>query len=169
MSSSVNTQNKSHIVYPGSFDPVTKGHLDVIRRLASSFDRLTVLVADSHGKNQAFSISDRIEMIKEVLGSSNNVEVEGHKGLLVDYLKERGLNLIARSLRSSADWDHESTMAHANKKLFNDVETYFVVSSPDFAHISSSLVKEIAANGGDLREFVDPRVEKRLKEKMNKK
>lgn len=141
-------------VYPGSFDPITLGHIDVIRRTAVHFDELVVLVADSLKKKYFFSKDERLELVRECLSDLPNIKVEQFRGLTTSYAQEIGAKVIIRSLRGGGDWDLESSMAQANKKLAADIETFFVTTQPEFAHISSSLVKEIASNQGDLSQFV---------------
>ena len=153
-------------IYPGSFDPITLGHIDIIRRVASVFDEVTVLVADSLKKNYFFSRDERMELVQQSLQDIPNVKVDQFRGLTTAYAQENDVNVIIRSVRGSGDWDLESSMAQANKKLAGEIETFFVMTQPEFAHISSTLVKEIASNNGDLSQFVTDPVAKAIRAKL---
>jgi len=153
-------------IYPGSFDPITLGHLDIIRRMSRVFDEVTVLVADSLKKNYFFSKDERVRLVQECVKDLPNIKVDQFRGLTINYAVEKKLNVIIRSLRGTGDWDAETTMAQANKKLAKEIETVFVMTEPEFAHISSTLVKEIAANGGSLNAFVTPEVAKAILAKL---
>ncbi|OFZ17848.1 MAG: pantetheine-phosphate adenylyltransferase [Bdellovibrionales bacterium RBG_16_40_8] len=153
------------ILYPGSFDPITKGHIDVILRLRKIFDRVVVLVADSSRKNYYFKNDERIKLIQEALGEQQGIEVRGGQALTVTAAKEEGINLIARSMRTSSDCEHELNLADANKKLKPDIETLFIMADPKFAFISSTLVREIASFRGDTSEFVPENVARALAKK----
>jgi len=161
----------SAILYPGSFDPVTHGHIDVILRLRKLFSRVLVLVADSRRKQYLFSTEERVEMMQKALktaGAKNGVDVFGSKMLTVDFAKKEKINLIARSVRTVADWEYEYAMADANRKLLPSLETLFIMADPKFGFISSTLVREVAAFGGDTKEFVPPNVAKALAEKYKR-
>jgi pantetheine-phosphate adenylyltransferase len=154
---------KKRAIYPGSFDPITLGHEDIIRRMSKIFDEVTVLVADSLKKNYFFSQEDRERLIKESVKDLPNVRVDRYRGLTTKYAQDNGIQVVIRSLRGSGDWDLETTMAQANKKLAPEIETLFVMTQPEYAHISSTVVKEIAANNGSLKDFVSPAVAEAIK------
>lgn len=159
---------KKRAVYPGSFDPVTLGHQEIIYRISRVFDEVTVLVADSLKKNYLFNQSERVSLLKKTCEDIKNVKVMGFTGLTTQFAKDNDIGIIVRSLRGSNDWDLESTMAQANKKLDSDIETLFIMTQPELAHISSSFVKEIAANNGALDQFVSNEVAMAIKERINK-
>lgn len=159
---------KNKAVYPGSFDPVTLGHQEIIKRIARVFDEVVVLVADSLKKNYLFNQDERVALLKKSCSDMKNVKVMGYTGLTTQFAKENNIGVIVRSLRGSSDWDLESTMAQANKKLDPDIETMFIMTQPELAHISSSFVKEIAANNGSLETFVSKEIEMAIKEKLRK-
>jgi pantetheine-phosphate adenylyltransferase len=150
-------------VYAGSFDPITSGHTDVIRRLVNVFDEVTVLVADAAHKKYLFTREERVALVKESLFDLSRIKVVSFSGLTTQFAMNEGIQIMVRSLRGTNDWDAEATMAQANKKLCPQVETLFVMTQPEFSHISSSLVKEIALHGGSLKDFVSPHVESALK------
>lgn len=152
-------------VCPGSFDPVTYGHLDVLERAASRFDRLIVAVLRNEGKNPLFDIDERIALLQEVTTHMPNVEVEGFQGLLVDFCHERDVRIIVKGLRAVSDFEYELQMAQMNSRL-GDVETMFMTTSPVYSFLSSSLVKEVARFGGDVSDFVPPVVADRLRERL---
>ena len=157
---------KKMAIYPGSFDPITLGHIDIIRRAAGVFDQVTVLVADSLKKKYFFSRDERMNLVQKCIEDIPNVKVDQFRGLTTAYAQENNSNIIIRSVRGSGDWELESSMAQANKKLASEVETFFIMTQPEFAHISSSLVKEIASNGGDLSQFVSGPVAAAIKAKL---
>jgi pantetheine-phosphate adenylyltransferase len=153
-------------LFPGSFDPMTLGHLSVVRRLAGVFDEVTVLVADALKKSYFFSRDERVRLAEECVLDLPNVKVDQFRGLTTDYAKKHGIRIIVRSLRGTNDFDLESSMALANRKLASDIETLFVMADPQFVSVSSTLVKEIAANGGPLSEFVTSNVAKAISQKL---
>lgn len=155
-------------VCPGSFDPVTLGHTDIINRAAKLFDKVIVLVSVNASKKCAFSAEERVEMIKEVAGHLENVTVESNDGLLADYLKEKGACSIVKGLRAVSDFEYEFQMALANKKLYPDAETVFLVTSSENMYLSSSVVKEIASYGGDISGFVPEPILGKIKERLVK-
>lgn len=157
---------KKSAIFPGSFDPLTLGHLDIIRRMAAVFDHVTVLVADSLKKNYFFTKEERVNLVRKSVADLPNVSVDQFRGLTINYAIQNNIKVIVRSLRGTGDWDVETTMAQANKKLAPDIETLFVMTQPEYAHISSTLVKEIAANEGSLTEFVSPEVAEAIKAKL---
>lgn len=159
---------KNKAVYPGSFDPVTLGHQEIIRRVASIFDEVVVLVADSLKKSYFFSREEREALLKQTCRDLKNVKVTSFAGLTTQFATDNDIGVIIRSLRGSNDWDLESTMAQANKKLAPDIETLFIMTQPELAHISSSFVKEIAVNRGSLSHFVSAEVEKAITDRLKR-
>ena len=155
-------------VYAGSFDPVTEGHLDIIARAAGLFDRLIVTVSNNFQKKATFSVEDRIRMLEES-HSFPNVEVGSFSGLLVDYMRSVGAKVVLRGLRVVSDMDYEFQMAYMNQHLYTEVETVFMMPTEKYTYLSSSMVKEIAGLGGDLKGLVPSNVGKALKAKFKKK
>jgi len=153
-------------VYPGSFDPITNGHLDIIKRSAKCFDKLYVAVFDNPSKTPLFSVQERLEMISEECKDLDNVEVVGASGLLVDFARKNGISVLVKGLRAVSDFDYEFKMALMNKKLDPEIETVFMMTSLDYLYLSSSLVKEVAAYGGCVKDLVPPSVEGRLLRKL---
>lgn len=154
-------------VYPGSFDPITYGHLDVIRRSSLMFDKLIIAVLKNSGKNPLFSSMERVNMIKGVTKEFPNVEVDSFAGLTVDYVREKHAQVIVRGLRAVTDFEYELQMAQTNRKIAPDVDTVFLTTSLEYAYLSSSIVKEVARYNGDLTNFIPPEVELLIREKMN--
>jgi len=155
------------VVYPGSFDPVTNGHLDMIRRSASAFDEVVVGVLVNYSKNSLFTMDERIEMLEELLYDYSNVKVKKFSGLLVDFVLEEEADAVVRGLRAVSDYETELQMAHINKNLANNkLETLFMVSSPEYSFLSSSVVKEIASLGGDVSRLVPDCVNKKIQNKL---
>ncbi|MGH2690969.1 MAG: pantetheine-phosphate adenylyltransferase [Actinomycetota bacterium] len=150
---------------PGTFDPVTNGHLDVVRRAAGLLDRVVVAVVENPGKEPLFETAERVEMLKEALADVPGAEVDSFKGLLVDYAREKGVDLIVKGLRAVSDFEYEIQMAQMNRHL-SEIETCFVATSPKWSYLSSSLVKEIARYGGDVSGLVPDHVVRRLKERF---
>ncbi|HHW44071.1 pantetheine-phosphate adenylyltransferase [Desulfofundulus thermobenzoicus] len=153
-------------VYPGSFDPITNGHLDVIERAACLFDQLIVAVSRNTNKKPLFTVQEREEMLREVLQPYYNVIVDSFDGLTVNYARDRGAQAIVRGLRAISDFENEFMMALTNKKLVPAVDTVFLMTRAEFSFISSSAVKEVAYFGGCVRDLVPPAVENRLREKF---
>ncbi|MBD3612380.1 MAG: pantetheine-phosphate adenylyltransferase [Hydrogenovibrio crunogenus] len=153
-------------VYPGTFDPITCGHFDLIERAARFYDRLVIAVADNRNKTALFSLEKRVALAKEVTADMPNVEVIGFSGLLVDFVREIDGNVLLRGLRAVSDFEYEFQLASMNRKLAPEVETMFMTPAEQYAFISSSLVREISALGGDVSEFVHPVVAKALNEKQ---
>ncbi|MDG6773909.1 pantetheine-phosphate adenylyltransferase [Thiomicrorhabdus sp. ZW0627] len=153
-------------VYPGTFDPITCGHYDLIERAARFYDRLVIAVADNRNKQSLFTLEERVELAKSVTAGLPNVEVVGFSGLLVDFVQEIGGNVLLRGLRAVSDFEYEFQLASMNRKLAPDVETMFMTPAEQYAFISSSLVREISALGGDVSEFVHPVVAEALKRKQ---
>lgn len=154
-------------VCPGSFDPVTNGHLDIIGRAAGLFDRVTVAVLVNKRKSSLFTVPERIEMLRESTAVYGNVEIDSFHGLLVDFCQERGISAIVKGLRAVSDFDYELQMAQMNNRLA-DVETLFVSTNPLYSYLSSSLVKEVATYGGDVAGLLPDKVLDRMKAKLAK-
>jgi pantetheine-phosphate adenylyltransferase len=153
-------------VYPGTFDPMTRGHEDLVRRASKLFDHVVVGVADSRSKRPFFSMQDRVEIAQEVLGHYPNVQVCGFTGLLKDFVRQHEAKIIIRGLRAVSDFEYEFQMAGMNRYLLPDVETIFLTPSDQYQFISGSIVREIAQLGGDVSKFVFPSVEKWLNERL---
>ena len=145
-------------VYPGTFDPITNGHSDIVARAAALFDKVVVAVAENPAKSPAFDLGQRVSLVREVLGHRANVEVVSFASLLVDFAHSLGADVILRGLRAVSDFEHEFQLASMNRRLAPDLETLFLTPAEQYAYISSSLVREIAALGGDVSGFVHPSV-----------
>jgi len=152
-------------VYPGSFDPPTFGHLDVINRSLEIFDKIIVLVSDNKNKNYMFSKDERFEMVKEMTKDIEKVSVENLPGLLVDYLKKKKMRIVIRGLRITSDFDYEFQMSSLNRVLYPKIETIYIISDIKYILLSSSLVRELISNNGDISKFVPPEVEKFIKKR----
>lgn len=152
-------------VYPGTFDPITNGHTDLVARAARMFDKVIVAVAGDTGKNTVCDIEQRVELAQTALAGQDNVEVVTFKGLLVDFCRKTNANLVIRGLRAVSDFEYEFQLAGMNRRLAPDVETIFLTPAEQYAFISSTLVREIARLGGDVSEFVHPEVQKALQAK----
>jgi pantetheine-phosphate adenylyltransferase len=155
-------------IYPGSFDPPTYGHLDVISRASRLFDRVVVAVLTNTSKQSSFSVEERVTMMRELLAEHASVDVDGFQGLLVDYARRREAVAIVRGIRNGTDFDYEQQMAGMNRHLDGAIETVFLAPSAAHAHISSTLVREIAALGGSVRGLVPPAVEARIERRRDK-
>lgn len=154
-------------VYSGSFDPITKGHVDIIKRAASITDKLIVAVSNNINKKYMFSLEERTEMIEEIFKEFPNIQVESSQGLLVDFMKKHNSNLIIRGLRAVSDYEYELTMAFANNELSDGkIETIFMPASKQYMYLSSTVVREVALNGGKLSIYLNENVEKKVKEKL---
>ncbi len=149
-------------VYPGTFDPITNGHADIVRRSLGFFDQIVVALAENVRKAPLFTIDERRAMILDALGRDARVEVDAFSGLLVDYCQRRGARVIIRGLRALADFEYEFQFAHMNRHLAPEVETMFLMTSEESFYVSSSLVKEVALMGGDVTRMVPPAVVKAL-------
>ena len=154
------------VVYPGTFDPFTRGHEDLVRRAAKLFDHVVVGVADSEAKRPFFTTDERVEMAREVLAPYANVEVTAFSGLLMEFVHEQHARVILRGLRAVSDFEYEFQMAGMNRHLFPEVETLFLTPSEQYIFISATIVREIAEFGGDVSSFVHPAVLARLKAKI---
>jgi pantetheine-phosphate adenylyltransferase len=155
-------------IYPGSFDPVTNGHVDVIKRALKIFDKVIVAVGDNPGKRPAFTTEERIEMLKDCTKSIKNVEIDSFSGLLLDYVKSKNSKIIVRGLRAVSDFEFEFQRALMNRVVDNEIETIFIMTKEDYVYLNSSIVKEMAMFGGKLNGLVPEIVEKKLKEKFSK-
>lgn len=152
-------------VYPGTFDPITSGHFDLIERAARFYDRLVIAVAQNRNKNSLFSLQERIELAQIVTAGLPNVEVVGFEGLLVDFVHDIGGHVLLRGLRAVSDFEYEFQLASMNRKLAPEIETMFMTPAEQYSYISSSLVREISVLGGNVTEFVHPVVADALKAK----
>ncbi len=154
------------VLYPGTFDPITHGHTDLVQRAARLFDRVVVAVAAVSGKAPVFSLEERVELARVALGDLPNVSVCSFDGLLVRFVREQGASVILRGLRAVSDFEYEFQLASMNRHLDPDVETVFLTPAEQYSFISSSLVREIASLGGDISAFVHPEVAAALKSRM---
>uniref|UniRef100_A0A7C1F7X0 Phosphopantetheine adenylyltransferase n=1 Tax=Ammonifex degensii TaxID=42838 RepID=A0A7C1F7X0_9THEO len=155
-------------VYPGSFDPVTNGHLDIIGRARNLFDRIIVAVAENPHKKPLFAVDERVEMLRRVLADFPDVKVDAYSGLTVYYAKKQGACAIIRGLRAISDFEHEFVMALTNKKLAPEIETLFLMTEAKYSFISSSAIKEVASYGGCVKDMVPPLVENALRAKFGR-
>ncbi|MBQ3545230.1 MAG: pantetheine-phosphate adenylyltransferase [Lachnospiraceae bacterium] len=153
-------------IYPGSFDPVTKGHLDIIERSAKMVDVLIVAVLNNGTKSPLFSVEERVNMLREVTKDIKNVKIDSFSGLLVDYAKKAGASIIIRGLRAVTDFEYELQMAQTNRIMDNSIDTIFLTTSLEYAYLSSSTVKEVARYGGNVEHFVPEYVVKKIEDKI---
>ena len=149
-------------VYPGTFDPLTRGHEDLVRRAATLFDKVVLAIADSKAKRPFFTLEERIAMAREVLGDMKNVEVVGFSSLLTEFVRKQGARVVLRGLRAVSDFEYEFQLAGMNRDLYPDMETIFLTPGDQHMFISATLVREIALLGGDVAKFVHPIVRKAL-------
>lgn len=154
-------------MYPGTFDPITLGHEDLVRRACRLFDKVVVAIAANPGKEPMFTLDERVDLAKTVLSEFDNVEVSGYDGLTVDFAKDNGLAVIVRGLRAISDFEYEFQLANMNRHLTDEVETAFLTPTETYTYISSSLVREIASMGGNISEFVSPEVREALMERTS--
>jgi pantetheine-phosphate adenylyltransferase len=159
--------NRETIIYPGSFDPPTNGHLDLITRASTLFDRLIVAVLGQDGKKSLFSVEERLGMLQESTSSLENVTVESFDGLLVDYARRHQARLILRGIRAVSDYEYELQMALMNRKLLPELETIFMLPAEAYSYLSSRLVKEVWGLGGNIHDLVPEVVEARLRAKRD--
>ena len=150
------------VICPGSFDPVTKGHMDIIDRASKLFDKVVVAVLNNSAKNPSFTIEERIELLKQTTGHLKNVEISTFDGLLVDFAKIKGASAVVKGLRAVTDFEYEFQMSMINKKLCPEVETIFLNTSQEYMYLSSSVVKQIAAAGGDISVFVPEEIRDKI-------
>jgi len=155
-------------VYPGTFDPITRGHEDLVRRAATLFEEVVVGVADSRGKQPFFTLEERLRLAREVLKPLRNVRVEAFSGLLMDFIRGEKARVILRGLRAVSDFEFEFQMAGMNRNLYPDVETLFLTPGDQYMFVSATIVREIASLGGEVGKFVDPRVASALAAKVGK-
>lgn len=155
-------------VYPGTFDPITNGHIDIINRGLRIFDKIIVTVAVNPGKTPLFSLEERIEMIKQSIGKVENVEVAQFQGLIAEYLKSVNAIAMIRGLRAISDFEYEFQMSLMNRKLNEDVETVFLMPAQEYIHLNSTLIKEVSSFNGDITEYVPKNVEDNLNEKFGR-
>lgn len=154
-------------IYPGSFDPVTLGHIDIIERAAKQFDRLVVAVLNNISKNPLFSVEERIDLLHEVTSHLPNVEIDSFRDLTANYVRQKNAHVIVRGIRTVTDFEYELQIATINSKLNSDAETIFMMTNPKYSYLSSSVVKEIGHFGGDLTDFVTPEVERAIRRKFS--
>ena len=157
------------VLYPGTFDPITNGHLDLIERAARLFDKVIVSIAESEGKNPLFNVETRVELVKSVVQDIANVEVCGFSGLLVDFAKTKKANALLRGLRAVSDFEYEFQLALMNRRLAPELESLFMTPAEQHSFISSTLVREVAELGGDVTEFVPQAVQDALRTRFFKK
>jgi pantetheine-phosphate adenylyltransferase len=157
--------NPTRAIYPGTFDPVTRGHEDLVRRAAVVFDTMIVAVAESRGKQPFFTLAERVEMAQQVFAPYKNVQVRGFSGLLMEFVRENQSRIIVRGLRAVSDFEYEFQMAGMNRNLHPDVETLFMTPAEQYQFISATMVREIATLGGDVSPFVNPLILPRIKER----
>ena len=158
---------KKIAVYPGSFDPITNGHFDIIKRASKLFDKLIVAVLYNSSKNSLFTFEERVELIKDVVNDIENVEVDSFTGLLIDYCNDKKVNAIIRGLRAVSDFEYELQMAQMNRQLNQDIETVILTTSTKYSFISSSLIKEVGKYKGDISELVPNNVSKEVYKKLH--
>ena len=155
-------------IYPGSFDPITYGHIDIIERAAKIADKLVVAVLNNKDKKSLFTVEERLEMIKESVKDYDNIEVESFEGLLVDYAKKKNAKIVIRGLRAVTDFEYELQMAQTNRELYHELDTIFLLTNLKYSYLSSSAVKQVASYGGDVSKFVTEFVADKLRRKYNK-
>ena len=156
-------------VYPGSFDPVTNGHLDIICRASKMFDRLIIAVLNNNAKTPLFSTEERVTMLREITAHISNIEVESFDGLSIKYCRERNAQFMVRGLRAVTDFEYELQIAQTNRVIAPDIDTIFLTTNLKYSYLSSSIVKEIATYNGDISAFVDQRVAERIQQKIGEK
>ena len=157
----------SRAIYPGSFDPVTKGHLDIIERSSKMVDKLIVAVLKNSSKSPLFTVEERVSMLKEITKDIPNVEIDSFSGLLVDFAEANNATIIVRGLRAVTDFEYELQMSQTNRIMDENVDTIFLTTSLEYAYLSSSTVKEVAIYGGDVSKFVPSYVVDKIKDKIN--
>ncbi|KPA53546.1 MULTISPECIES: pantetheine-phosphate adenylyltransferase [Photobacterium] len=158
----------TRVIYPGTFDPITNGHLDLIERAAAMFDHVIVGVAFNPSKKPLFDLNERVELASKITAHLNNVEIVGFSGLLVDFAKEHNANILVRGLRAVSDFEYEFQLANMNRRLMPELETVFLTPAEENSFISSTIVKEVALHKGDVSQFVDPLITTALLEKLAK-
>lgn len=153
-------------LYPGTFDPITNGHLDLIKRSAAMFDHIIVAVAASPSKKTLFTLEERVDLVKKSIAGLDNVSVDGFSGLMVDFAKQKQANLLVRGLRTTMDFEYEFGLTSMYRKLMPELESVFLTPSEEFAFLSSTIVREVALHGGSVEAFVPPVVNQALKNKV---
>jgi len=153
-------------MYPGTFDPITNGHIDLIRRASGMFDEVVVAVADNPKKKPLFSLDERVSMSKEILKDLNNVRIVGYSNLTIHFAKEQNLNVIIRGIRAVSDYEFEFQLASMNRQLDENVETLFMTPADEYSYLSSSMVREIAAYGGNVSQFVHATINTAIKQRF---
>lgn len=156
-------------IYPGSFDPITYGHVDIIKRAAGMFDELVVVILINEAKKPLFSVEERVQMLQETVGDLKNVQIKSSKGLTVDFAHQEQASVIIRGIRAVMDYEYELQQSTINMMLAKDIETVFLLARPEYSFLSSSAAKTVASYGGDLSCFVPNNIAKRLQEKLEKK
>ncbi|PSW04923.1 pantetheine-phosphate adenylyltransferase [Photobacterium lipolyticum] len=159
----------TRVIYPGTFDPITNGHLDLIERAAAMFDHVVVGIAASPSKKPLFDLQERVTLTQAITKHLSNVEVVGFSGLLVDFAKESNANILVRGLRAVSDFEYEFQLANMNRRLMPELETVFLTPSEENSFLSSTIVKEVALHKGDVSQFVDPQITAALNVKLHKK
>ncbi|KOO02895.1 pantetheine-phosphate adenylyltransferase [Vibrio nereis] len=159
-------KNQTRVIYPGTFDPVTNGHLDIIQRAAMMFDEIVIGVAASPSKNTLFTLEERVELLEKSVMHFDNVSVSGFKGLLVDFAKKNNANILVRGLRTTVDFEYEFGLTSMYRKLLPGLESVFLTPSEEFTFLSSTIVREVAIHGGDISDFVPTVVTKALQNKI---
>lgn len=149
-------------MYPGTFDPITNGHIDLIRRASGMFNEVVVAIADNPKKKPLFTLEQRVSMARSILSDLNNVSIVGYDNLTIHFAKEQDLNVIIRGIRAVSDYEFEFQLASMNRQLDENIETLFMTPADEYSYLSSSMVREIAAYGGDVSQFVDPTVNKAI-------
>ncbi|ACV27641.1 pantetheine-phosphate adenylyltransferase [Kangiella koreensis] len=157
---------KKTVLYPGTFDPITKGHMDLVNRACRLFDKVIIAIAHSPSKKPLFSLDERVDMVRMIFADNPQVEVLGFRGLLANFAKENSAIAILRGIRAVSDFEFEFQLANMNRHLDPDLESIFLTPSEKYSYISSSLVREVASLGGDISAFVDERVEQALLDKF---
>lgn len=162
------THSKSHetVICAGSFDPPSFGHINMIERALKLFDRVIIAIGADNSKNATFTVEERKNLLKEIFKNESRIELDSFEGLLVTYAKSKNVRVLLRGIRSIADYEYELQMSLANRMLDADLETIFIMTEGRFSHISSSIIKQVIALGGDGKEMIHPFVEKKLKEKL---
>ncbi len=164
----MSNQSAKKAIYPGSFDPVTLGHIDIISRVSKLFDEVTVVVAQAQNKSSLFSLSERRDLLSECLKGIKNVKVDICEGLTADYARKKNVNVLIRGLRGIGDFESEWAIAHMNKLINPEIETFFIFSDLKHSLVSSRIVKEVAANGGPLEDLVPPQAVPQLMKKIGR-
>ena len=155
----------TNVIYPGTFDPITNGHVDIIKRASKMFHKVTVAVAESPRKNTLFTLDERIDMVQEVFKGHSNIVVKGLSGLLVEFAKAENANILIRGLRTTIDFEYELGLSTMYQKLMPEIESLFLPPNEKYAFLSSTIVREVALHGGDVADFVHPYVAKQLQNK----